>query len=126
MDFVYQVQVQMADTDATGGIYFTSLLRMANEAFENWLIKQKIDLSEVLLPIAHAEADYKRPLKLWDQMDVRLRCVKVGTSSFTLEADFSDCGSTRIVHVVTDRLGLKQPVSDILKAHLVGTAQSDV
>jgi YbgC/YbaW family acyl-CoA thioester hydrolase len=88
--FVYERLVYLKETDATGVIYFGSLFQYALEAFEAYLIHKGYPLSKVfdqgyLMPIVHAEADYKAPLRTGDLMEVELVLFQVGTRSFTMD-----------------------------------------
>ena len=115
MEFKKKVTVHMADTDSTGSLYFTAMLRMAAETFEKWLIAEGVELSGIALPIVHAEADYAQAMHLWDHVEITLRCSHIGTTSFTIEGDIGTCGKTRIVHVVTDDSGNKCSIPKLLK-----------
>jgi len=119
--FIYQTRVRLRDTDATGVLYFTEQLRMAVEAFEAGLEASHFSLknllnSNYLLPIVHVEADYKAPLAVGDSLEVSLRVVKLGDTSFTLQSVFhapeqkKEVGKVEIVHVVIERKN-KTPAS---------------
>ena len=101
--------VFLKDTDATGVIYFTSLLQYSLEAFELFLLQEDVTLSHFLskgylFPIVHAESDYKAPLKVGDEILVHLHIGVVSKRSFSVEAEIrrlSDgvlAGSTKIIH----------------------------
>lgn len=126
---IYRRRVTLSETDATGVIYFTEKLKIASEAFEDFLISKKwplrdlIEKSEFLMPIVHAEADYSAPLWVGDLVEVRLKLAEMGTSSFTLEAELwknEMVGKTRIVHVTVSRISGKAiPLPEMLKSHLL-------
>ena len=105
------VTVRLHQTDAAGVVFFANLFVMAHEVYERWL-GQAMPLAEILaqgirLPIVHAEADYRRPMRLSDVLRVELTAVEKKATSFTMEAVFVDAaGETaarvRTVHVVVD------------------------
>lgn len=119
MEYAYKATIHMADTDATGALYFTALMRLAAEGFEKWLMKSGVELAGMGLPIVHAEADYSKPLRLWNDVLVHLKCSKVGFSSFTIDGQIGDYGKTRIIHVAVDSAGHKCSIPDTLKNLLV-------
>ena len=87
--FTYGYTVRLRDTDAAGLIYFTEQLRIAHEAFEAYFASQGLSLAEYLdrapfmLPVVHAEADFKAPLAVGDRLAVHLSSGGTGTSSIT-------------------------------------------
>ena len=115
MSYIYQARVQVADTDATGYIYFAAMQRMALEAFENYLAENGFRLGALYLPIVHAEADYATPMRLWDPVNIHLGCSKIGESSFTIESDLGGGNSAKITHVCVDDQGFKQAITDEVK-----------
>jgi 1,4-dihydroxy-2-naphthoyl-CoA hydrolase len=107
--FIYQKRVLLKDTDATGVIYFSALLEYSLEAFESFLHSKEAPLSALfekgyLFPIVHAEADYKAPLRVGDEISIELSLGKVSGKSFTIEAEMKKlpsqlpAGSAKIVH----------------------------
>ena len=111
--FCHKKIVHLRETDATGVIYFTSLLQYGVEAFEVFLHAKEICLSSLLsqgnfFPIVHAEANYKTPLYPGDPIEIQLILSHLGNRSFTLESQifkvFKDipsltlAGSTKITH----------------------------
>ena len=107
--FTYQTTVRLSDTDATGVLYFTQQLRMALEAFEQFLKERGFGLSKLcdspyLMPIVHAEADYLSALKVDDEIEISLSVEKIGNRSFSILYMFSDTegkksfGTVKLVH----------------------------
>lgn len=88
--YEYQRMIRMADTDASGMIYFASVQTIALEAFEDFLQKRGMSLRTIFqnkvcfLPIVHVEADYLAPVYVNDVLTIEMKLVKMGTSSFTL------------------------------------------
>jgi 1,4-dihydroxy-2-naphthoyl-CoA hydrolase len=103
--------IRLRETDATGVLYFAEQLKLALEAFEAFLSEKKFHLmdlirqGEFLLPVVHVEANYMHPLRVGDEVEMRLEVEKVGSSSFTLKTIFylkeMLVGDVRIVHVAT-------------------------
>jgi YbgC/YbaW family acyl-CoA thioester hydrolase len=124
---IYRTQVKLRDTDATGVLYFTEQFRMASEAFEEFLkekglILRELIASDYLMPVVHAEADYFKPLKVGEGLEIQLKIAQVGTSSMTLQCNFFsleqkiEVGRVQIVHVVIDReKKTSVPIPDFLR-----------
>lgn len=79
----------MADTDASGVIYFTNAQMIAIEAFEDFLHKSGYCLDSLLregpflFPIVHSEADYLSAMRVGDELNIQMKISHIGTSSFT-------------------------------------------
>lgn len=113
--FEYRTRVRMRNTDATGHLFFSEQFNLVLEAFEEFL--EPIDAEEQM-PIVHAEADYKKPLKLRDQLKIQLGIKRIGNTSFTvlylLYKTHEEVGRVIITHVCVDPL-TKKPISLPLK-----------
>jgi acyl-CoA thioester hydrolase len=77
-------RVAWIDTDAAGRIHFTAAFRWA-EATETALFRRLGLLDDELggYPRRSVAADYRRPLFFEDEIEVRLRVEKLGTTSIT-------------------------------------------
>ena len=107
--FTYERPVYLKETDATGVIYFASLFQYALEAFETFLSQKGHSLSKVLekrylMPIVHAEADYKAPLRTGDLMTIDLVLFQASKRSFTMDSviytlpDRKIAGRVKLIH----------------------------
>ncbi len=103
-------KIRLRDTDATGVIYFTELLRMALENLEDcFSLKEMMEKEHFFIPVVHAEADYFAPLMVGDEVEISIKCTKIGDRSFTLSYDFFDrtrnlkVGTASIIHVVVSK-----------------------
>jgi len=108
--FEHVFSVPLHDTDAAGTMFFAHLFRHAHDAYEAFMHAIGFPLDRMIregtqhLPLVHAEADYRRPLRHGDTARVRLRPAKVGRSAFVLEYRFTDdrgesYASARTIHV---------------------------
>jgi acyl-CoA thioesterase FadM len=95
--------IRMSETDATGALYFTNLLKFATEAFEEFL--GPLNSKNYLLPIVSAKASYSAPIFLGDEIVLKLSVVRFGNSSIELytsvEKEGAAVGTVEIIHVVT-------------------------
>lgn len=119
------VKISLRDTDATGVIYFTELMRFALEVLEERLsLKKMLEQKEFLLPIVHAEADYFFPLTVGDEVEIKPSVKKIGQTSFTLHYQVwkgqEKVGEVSLVHVAVSlkskkAISIPQTVLDLLK-----------
>ncbi|MDN3506241.1 MAG: thioesterase family protein [Simkaniaceae bacterium] len=104
--FEYRRLIFLSDTDATGALYFPEQLKMVGEAFESFLLSKKFSLKDCLLPVVHVEGDYHLPLHFGDELRIELSLGKIGTSSFTLQAQILKegnlAGNGVLTHVAVD------------------------
>ena len=128
--FTYPRTIFLRETDATGVLYFSEQFNLALEALEAFFLSKGFSVHELienadfLLPIVHAESDYKAPLRVGDRIEVKLMLDSVGTSSYSLEARFIDekgaeVGTTKVVQVaVSKSSGESIPLPELLLTHL--------
>jgi len=89
MPFVYSTRVRFVDTDASGRIHYTAMLRHFEAAEQDFL--RMIEafyktgyLAGVGFPRVHAECDYTGMVAFDDPLDIEVRVERVGNSSYTL------------------------------------------
>ena len=101
----------MHQTDSAGVVFYANLFVMAHDCYESWL-EQYISLPDVLqrnihIPIIHAEADYRLPIRLSDQITIELTLAQKKQTSFTMQYIFKNANGdqtaqVQTVHVVID------------------------
>ena len=115
--YIRNVTLCLRDTDATGVLYFTEQLRMAQQTIEIFLKEHGFELKNLFshkffIPIVHADADYFLPLYVGDDLQVRMSLLEKGTTSFQMEYSFYKgdalAGKVRIVHVVVNAQSRKK------------------
>jgi 1,4-dihydroxy-2-naphthoyl-CoA hydrolase len=90
MAFTYHRTVRFQDTDAAGVVYFTNVLAMCHEAYEESIALAGINLKEfftnppVAFPIVHANVDFFRPIFCGDKLVITLIPHKQGTDKFEI------------------------------------------
>ena len=95
-EFVYRLEVRFRDCDPLGhannAVYFTYL---EQTRFAHW--RSLWGFGTPQLPpgmpgiiLAHAECDYERPARYGEMLDVKLRVVGLGRSSFRYEYEILD------------------------------------
>ena len=125
-----QTVVRLHDTDAAGLLFFANQFKMAHDAYESFLEHIGFSFTRILrdedflLPIVHAEADYKERLRAGDRLTVCVKIERIGDSSFVLSYDLftagdRSVGAVRTVHVCTDKVsGSKRRLPDDLRQAL--------
>lgn len=90
MAFIYDRIVRFQDTDAAGVVFFSNLLSICHEAYEEMLRGRGIDLKlffqhpDFALPIVHAEVDFYQPVFCGDRLAVCVLPERLGTDKFKL------------------------------------------
>lgn len=130
--FSHAFRVQLYDTDAAGRLFFAHLFRHAHDAYESFMehlgypLERLIAEGELLLPLTHAEADYRHPLQhgdrvrltLWVQ-DLRKRSFAIGYRFETPSGEIAATAQTVHVQIMRDGSpgpGLPHPLLDALRA----------
>jgi len=114
MAFEYVFYLGMSSVDAAGVLFYPELFRHAHDAYEAFMAECGADLAGLLregrigLPIAHAEADYLRPLHHGERVRVQVEMSRIGERSFTVSYTLGDsrgtlCARVESVHVCVDR-----------------------
>jgi 1,4-dihydroxy-2-naphthoyl-CoA hydrolase len=128
--YEHAFRVSLHDTDAAGTMFFGHLFRHAHDAYEAFMgtigfpLDRIIRDGKTLLPLVHAEADYRMPLRHGERVRVRLTIDRIGRTSFTLSYRFLDAedqvraaARTVHVHLIPDRQSAA-PLPHALKASL--------
>lgn len=128
--FETQTVIKLHDTDAAGVTFFVNYFRIAHTAYEALMtsvgcsLEYIISSADYMVLIAHAEADYERPLVLGEKVSIAVKTVAIGDSSFTLEFSFrggngNPSASVKTVHVSIDkRTGKTIPIPEKIRISL--------
>ncbi len=112
--FETKTVIKLHDTDAAGITFFVNHFRIAHTAYEAFMKSIGAGLDEMIrdaghfILIAHAEADYERPLFHGQTVSLALKAESIGNSSFVLAYEFrTDEGEVaakvKTVHVTIDK-----------------------
>lgn len=119
--------IRLRHTDAAGLLFFPRLFEIVQDTLEDLMDATGSTLAERLagdgpiLPIAHCEADFVRPLRVGDVVTVEVALEREGERSFTLGFVFRDEGGAeaaraQTVHVAMDRrTGASVPLTDAMR-----------
>ncbi len=110
--FVYQSRVRFGDTDASGRIFYVSLLNHFDAAEAEFLRHlgvgyREIQNRKVGFPRVRVECDYTGALVYDDLMEIAVTVARTGRASFTLAFGVSvegrDCARGQVTIVSIDR-----------------------
>lgn len=129
MPFVTHIPIRFHEIDAAGIVFFARIFQYAHDAYEAWLraigfpIDVPIERRGYLLPLVHAEADFRDPLRPTQKgVSAELRPVAVGRTSYTIVTRLiSPVGrlqaTVKTVHVCVDpATGHARPLPEELRA----------
>lgn len=102
MPFTYPRTVRLADTDAAGVVYFTRVLSMCHEAYEESLATSGIDLktffdTATAIPIVRAEVDFLKPIIAGDHLLIQLTVQQLSDNEFESTYQVTDSSSEKPV-----------------------------
>lgn len=113
---VAERHVRFQDVDAAGIVFFARAFDLVHDVYVEHLRARGHDMARTLeqgpyvMPLVHAEADYKAPMRFGDAIRIELQRAEFGATSFTLFARIRSATdprrvhcNTRTVHVVVDR-----------------------
>ncbi|HTT64772.1 MAG TPA: thioesterase family protein [Bryobacteraceae bacterium] len=123
--FTHRVRVAFPDTDASGRIHFTAMLRYFESAeieFLRSLGYRYRDVPGVGFPRVRVECEYRAAVGFDDELDIVVAVTRVGTSSYTLKfaalKDGAVAANGSIVVVCVGLPGRAQPLPEVLKEAL--------
>jgi YbgC/YbaW family acyl-CoA thioester hydrolase len=87
--FVWHERIRYVDTDASGRIHFTAMLRYFETAEQEFLRArgvsyQELEAQQLGYPRVHVDCDYTSALAFDDLVSIAVEVARVGRSSFTL------------------------------------------
>ena len=128
--FHHTFTVQLHDIDAAGILFYGHLFRHAHDAYEAFMatigfpLHRLIQDGDCLLPLVHAEADYRQPMRHGELIQVQLSVKQIGDRAFTLQYRFGDESGREkarasTVHVHLGPAGASAPLPQALVEALV-------
>jgi acyl-CoA thioester hydrolase len=124
VEHVERLRVAWVDTDAGGRIHFSNVFRWA-ELAEVGLVREVLSVEEWAdFPRRHVHAEFLKVLRFDDEIEVRLRVDRLGTTSITYawtiskDGDPHVLGGHTVVHVDAD--GRPSPIPDRVRTALGG------
>jgi len=106
---IYETTLRLGQTDSLGIAYYGSVFEIIHECYESFLdIAAILKEGKYIIPIVHAEADYRTIMELSDRITVEMNLEDTGKSSFTLVYRLVNqrgevVAEAKTVHSVLDR-----------------------
>lgn len=135
MSFAFEIPVRFQDMDAAGVLFFGRIYDYCHQAYEEFWPSEGVDRghlftgAEYVVPVARAEADYRKPIRYGDRLRIELAVARVGRASFTLRyrltgAEGLLCAEVSIVHAFVSKAEMKpipipSELRSILTRHLI-------
>ena len=90
-----EYKIKFGQCDPGSIMYFTALFDLAHWVYEDMLLESLpennyFDHDQIVIPLVHAEADYISPLKLHQNVTLKLSVDEIKTTSFQLVTEFYD------------------------------------
>lgn len=125
----FKYTISLADTDAAGVLFFANQFRIIHLAYEELLnmigfpIKDILAKHKFALPIVQADAEFMRPLRVGDQIEINAMIKSVANSSFSImyaiRKDDSIYGTAKTIHIsINKETGKKTPLDPAFKEKL--------
>jgi 1,4-dihydroxy-2-naphthoyl-CoA hydrolase len=98
MGFIYYRVVRFKDTDAAGVVYFSNILSICHEAYEESLAASGINIKDfftkpvIAFPIVHASVDFYRPIFCGDKLEISIAPQNIGMDKFEINYEILVAG----------------------------------
>jgi 4-hydroxybenzoyl-CoA thioesterase len=102
MAFRTRIRVRFGDEDHAQIVYYPRFFHFFHCAFEDFFDQQGLpyreclDVDRIGWPAVHAEADYEKPARFGENLDVEVRVSRIGEKSATFEYDVRDVAGARV------------------------------
>ena len=127
--FIHRVRVAFVDTDASGRIHFTAMLRFFETAEQEFLRSLGFNYhdapKDMGFPRVRVECEYRSAVTFDDALDIAVTVKRVGTSSYTLDfvatkGDTIAANGSIVVVCVDRREGRSRAIPEELRRALAG------
>ena len=138
MAFTYEVSVRFHEVDRAGIAFYGRVFEYAHVAFEELLMAIDSSWTSVFddlgwgMPLVHADADFKRPMRLSERLCVSVEVESIGDRSLTFAFELTGAqdgivrATARQVHVFVDMERFESiPVPDEMRQGLAGLGLLD-
>ncbi|MCE5329850.1 acyl-CoA thioesterase [bacterium] len=105
--YIYKTKIKLYHTDAANLIFYSNLFNLAYECYEEFLensdfsVLKIINEGKILMPVVHAEADYIKPMRLGDKIEIQLSLFSSGKSSYRLDYNFYNENKEKVAFAKT-------------------------
>ncbi|MGB0588868.1 MAG: acyl-CoA thioesterase [Myxococcota bacterium] len=91
MSFEHRLTVRFFEVDRAGIAFFGRVFEYCHAAYEALLVALDYPLAQVFdnegwgMPLVHAEADFKRPMRLGEELVIKVSVGRLGKTSIILD-----------------------------------------
>ena len=127
-EFNYKVKVFYEDTDAGGVVYYANYLKFFERARTEAIAEIGLSNNKllkdfgILIIVKSCKIEYKKPIKLEDEIIIKSKVKSISRSSFVMEQIIEKNGiltsEAEIVLVTVNKLGKPVKIPDILEKKL--------
>ncbi len=119
-------RISLRDADAAGVLFFARYLALAHDAYEEFMIsrgmnfRRQLEEGTFILPVIHAECDYRMPLWVGDETTIQLSVTEVKRRTFTVSyalhtPDGGCAAECKTMHAAVDKATRRAiPLPDIV------------
>jgi 1,4-dihydroxy-2-naphthoyl-CoA hydrolase len=128
MAFEHSLRVRFQHCDPAGIVFFANVLVFCHEAYEELLraagspLDELIRAREQVLPLGHAEVDFKKPIRFGQLVKIRVTVGRLGERSFRVEYELHGdelLATAATVHISVDpATGKSVPLTAALRGLL--------
>lgn len=129
LKFKTQIRLKFREADPAQIMYFANIFSFAHDTFEEFIVaagyryEEWFSKTDHMIPIRHAEADFKAPFVPGQTYEVTAQVASFSTTSFKMKYTFSQNNrlhaTVQMVHAVLDpKTKDKMPLPEVMKKRL--------
>jgi len=134
--YTWQTTITLRDADAAGVLFFARYLALAHDAYEAFLTAHGLGTGRILreatylLPVVHAESNYRHPLWVGDRVTIVLWIEHIKRRTYTIAYELRNAEQTlactvHTTHVAVDKTSRRAvPLPEEL-VHILKQAHPD-
>jgi len=112
--FNYVHKIKFHEVDSVGIVFFANVYKIAHDVYQEFLFSLNLnenyfESEKFAIPLIHSSADYFKPLKFNQNVNINLCIEKVGKSSFELNYNFKNEKEETLVKVKTVHVMISKP-----------------
>lgn len=127
MAFVTRLRVRFGDEDHAQIVYYPRFFHFFHCAFEDFFDEQGfryrdcLEVDRVGWPAVHAEADYEKPVRFGDELEIEVSVARIGEKSATFRyvarrGGETCCRATIVVACIAMETYAARPIPDKYRA----------
>jgi len=87
--------VEFGMCDSAGILFFPRLFELTHSAYEEFILRSDLlnnyfENEEIAIPLISAKSDFQEPIRLHEVLNINIKVLKIGNSSFHLKTVFLD------------------------------------